>query len=54
MLGLNWKKVKKMSFATNQGFRKFFNTRYEMPMKSINIENLMDHSIGVSDSYYRL
>ncbi len=31
-----------------------FKTRCEMAgMKSINIENLMNHSIGVSDSYYR-
>ena len=34
--------------------RKWFKTQCEIAgMKSINIETLMGHSIGVSDSYYR-
>jgi hypothetical protein len=42
-------------FQTNHGFRKWFKTRCEKSwMKSINIEILMGHSIGISDSYYRI
>lgn len=42
-------------FQTNHGFRKWFKTRCELAgMKSINIEKLMGHSIGISDSYYRV
>ncbi len=45
---------KRYPFATDHGFRKFFKTRCEIAgMKSINIENLMNHSLGVSNSYYR-
>jgi hypothetical protein len=34
--------------------RKWFKTRCEIAgMKSINVENLIGHSIGISDSYYR-
>jgi integrase len=45
---------KRYDFPTDHGFRKFFKTRCEIAgMKSINIENLMNHSIGVSNSYYR-
>ena len=45
---------KRYPFPTDHGFRKFFKTRCEIAgMKSINIENLMNHSIGVSNSYYR-
>lgn len=41
-------------FQANHGFRKWFKTRCELAgMKSINIEKLMGHSIGISDSYYR-
>ena len=41
-------------FQADHGFRKWFKTRREVAgMKSINIETLMDHSIGISDSYYR-
>jgi len=37
------------------GFRKYFKTRTEQGgMKPINIEILMGHSVGISDSYYRL
>ncbi len=45
---------KRYPFQTDHGFRKFFKTRCEMAgMRSINIEMLMNHSTGVSDSYYR-
>jgi hypothetical protein len=41
-------------FQADHGFRKWFKTRCEIAgMKSINIEILMGHSIGISDSYYR-
>jgi integrase len=46
---------KRYEFQTNHGFRKWFKTRCELSgMKSINIEILMGHSIGISDSYYRV
>ncbi len=45
---------KRYSFPTDHGFRKFFKTRCEIAgIKSINIENLLNYSIGLSDSYYR-
>lgn len=40
-------------FKTVHGFRKFFKTYCEQIMKSINVEILMGHTIGVSDSYYK-
>lgn len=45
---------KRHEFQADHGFRKWFKTRTEMSgMKSINIETLMGHSLGISDSYYR-
>src|SRR4029078_2900369 len=42
-------------FQTDHGLRKWFKTRCELAgMKSINIEILMGHSIGISDSYYKI
>ena len=42
-------------FQVDHGYRKWFKTRCEQSgMKSINIEKLMGHSIGISDSYYRI
>ena len=41
------------AFQADHGFRKFFKTRAEQIMKPINVEMLMSHSTGVSDSYYR-
>jgi integrase len=35
------------------GFRKYFKTRTEQVMKSINVEITMGHNIGVSASYYK-
>ena len=41
-------------FQTDHGFRKWFKTRCKLAgMKPINIEKLMNHSIGISSSYYR-
>jgi hypothetical protein len=46
--------IKRHEFQADHGFRKWFKTRCELAgMKSINIETLMGHSIGISDSYYR-
>ena len=46
---------KRYEFHANHGFRKWFKTWCEIAgMKSINIEILMGHSIGISDSYYRI
>ena len=44
---------KRHEFQTDHGFRKFFKTRAEQIMKPINVETLMGHSTGISDSYYR-
>ena len=42
-------------FQTDHVFRKGFKTRCEISrMKSINIEILMRHSIGISDSYHKI
>jgi hypothetical protein len=47
-------KGNRYEFQTDHGLRKWFKTRCEIArMKSINIEKLMGHSIGISDSYYR-
>jgi len=47
-------KKNRYEFQTNHGFRKWFKTRCELAgMKSINIEKLMGHSVGIADSYYR-
>jgi integrase len=40
-------------FKTVHGFRKFFKTHCEQVMKSIIVEILMGHTIGVSDCYYK-
>ena len=45
---------KRHEFQTDHGLRKWFKTRCELAgMKPINIEILMNHSTGISDSYYR-
>jgi hypothetical protein len=45
---------KRHEFQADHGYRKFFKTHCEIAgMKPINIEKLMGHSIGISDSYYR-
>jgi integrase len=41
-------------FQADHGFRKWYKTRCELSgMKPINIEKLMNHSIGISNSYYK-
>jgi hypothetical protein len=41
-------------YQANHSLRKWFKTRCEIAgMKPINIEKLMNHSTGISDSYYR-
>ena len=48
-------KRNRYEFQADHGFRKCFKTRCEIAgMKSINIEKLMGHSIGISDSYYKI
>jgi hypothetical protein len=45
---------KRHEFQADHGFRKWFKTRCELAgTKSINVETLMGHSLGISDSYYR-
>lgn len=45
---------KRHPYQTNHSLRKWFKTRCEIAgMKPINVETLLSHSIGVSDSYYR-
>jgi hypothetical protein len=45
---------KRHEFLANHSYRKWFKTRCELAgMKPINIEILMNHSVGISDSYYR-
>ena len=40
-------------FKVDHGFRKYFKTRAEQVMRPINVEIIMGHSVGLSDSYYR-
>jgi hypothetical protein len=51
--GLRHEKKRRHEFAADHGFRKYFKTRTEQVMKPINVEWLMGHSTGISDSYYR-
>jgi integrase len=45
---------KRHEFQTDHGFRKWFKTQCEIAgMRPINVEILMGHSVGISDSYYR-
>jgi len=50
--GFRTEKRKRHEFSIH-GFRKWFKTRAEQGMKPINVELLMGHSVGISDSYYR-
>lgn len=52
-IGLRNGKKRRHEFSVH-GFRKYFKTRAEQSgMQPINIEILMGHSVGISDSYYR-
>lgn len=42
---------RRQEFQADHGFRKFFKSRAEQVMKPINVEVLMSHSTGISDSY---
>lgn len=44
---------KRHEFQADHGFRKYFKTRSEQIMRPINVEILMGHSTGISDSYYK-
>ena len=45
---------KRHAYQANHSLRKWFKTRCEIAgMKPINVEKLMNHSVGISDSYYR-
>jgi integrase len=45
---------KRHEFATCHALRKYFKTRCELAgVKPINVENLMGHSTGISNAYYR-
>lgn len=52
-IGIRNERKKRHEFSVH-GFRKFFKTKAEIAgVKPINVETLMGHSIGISDSYYR-
>ena len=52
-IGIRSQRKRRHDFSVH-GFRKFFKTKAEIGgMKPINIETLMGHSTGISDSYYR-
>ena len=52
-IGIRDQKKRRHDFSVH-GFRKYFKTRAEQAgMKPINVEILMGHSVGISDSYYR-
>jgi integrase len=52
-IGIRRQKKRRHDFSVH-GFRKYFKTRAEQSgMKPINVELLMGHSVGISDSYYR-
>jgi hypothetical protein len=51
--GLRAERMRRYEFKAAHGFRKFFKTQAEQVMRPANVEVLMGHSIGVSDSYYR-
>jgi hypothetical protein len=44
---------KNHEWRTLHGYRKFFKTQTERVMKSLNVEILMGHDIGLANSYYR-
>jgi len=51
-LGYRKEKKRRHDFSVHS-IRKFFKTRAETVMRPINVETLMGHSTGISDSYYR-
>jgi integrase len=52
-IGLRNEKKRRHDFSVHS-FRKWFKTRCEIGgMKPVNVETLLNHSTGISDSYYR-
>jgi integrase len=52
-IGIRNQKKRRHEFSIH-GFRKIFKTKAELGgMKPINVETLMGHSVGISNSYYR-
>jgi hypothetical protein len=47
------KGIKRREWKAVHGMRKFYKTRAEQAMESINVEVTMGHTIGVADSYYK-
>ena len=47
------KGMRRHEFKTDHGFRKFFKTACERKMKSLHVEMLLGHTVGLADSYYR-
>jgi hypothetical protein len=44
---------KRHEFKTVHGFRKFFKTQSEKVMKSLHVEILLGHDVGLANSYYK-
>jgi len=40
-------------FQVDHGFRKFFKSVCERQMRSLHVEMLMGHNVGLADNYYR-
>jgi hypothetical protein len=40
-------------FQADHGFRKFFKSQCERKMKSLHVEILLGHNVGLADNYYR-
>ena len=45
--------IRRHEWKAAHGFRKFFKTKGEQDMKSLYVELLMGHDIGLSESYYK-
>jgi hypothetical protein len=43
----------RLEFKLSHGFRKYYKSNTERVMRPLNVELLMDHETGVSDSYWR-
>lgn len=44
---------KRHEFQADHGFRKFFKSTAERHMKSLHVEMLMGHDVGLAENYYR-
>jgi hypothetical protein len=44
---------KRHEFQADHGFRKFFKSACERQMKSLHVEMLMGHNVGLAENYYR-